>query len=402
MYTIEFSIAEHFDDADQSMRQTLTGFSRKTAFNVVMMSWNTMWSDLVRIALYRDGPLVSEIGTTWLDTLVSMEALRPFAPSEISLLGGAAAYLPVSVQSGMLVGRPEVWGMPWLADTRVIYYWRDMLEKARVQESGAFSSIERMEDTLQRLRASGIATPWAVATTHVRDVIYNITPWVRGQNGDFVSESGQQLLIQQPAALRGMTAYFQLYRLMPGWPEVIIGVPAAELFRQRQVVAILCGPWLVRDVQLADDSASAVAERIGIAAPPGPAFVGGTDLVMWKHGVREDELVSIELLRYLLTGNKALRFCQLTGLLPARLDLLAHPFYANCPHFRQMVDILKQGRTHPRISSWGLIEERLSRALDRIQLELRTNPAQDVATLLASQIMPMAERLAMTLESDKR
>lgn len=402
MHTIEFSVAEHFENADQLMQQTLAGFGRKTAIKVLMMSWDTMWSDLVRIALYKDGPMVSEVGTTWLDTLVSMEALRPFTPPEISLFGKATAYLPASAQSGMLIGRKEVWGMPWLADTRVIYYWRDMLEKAQVTETGAFSSIERMEDTLQRLRSSGVATPWAVATAHVRDVIYNITSWVWGQNGDFVSEGGQQLLIQQPAALRGMTAYFQLYRLMPGWPEVIIGIPAVELFRQRQVAALLDGPWLVRDMQLAGVPTPAIAERIGIAAPPGPPFVGGTDLVVWKHGIHEDELASVELLRYLLTSDKVLQFCQLTGLLPTRLELLAHPFYADHPHFRQMVDILKQGRTHPRISSWGLIEERLTRTLAHVQQELRTNPSQNVTALLASQIDPMVERLMVTLETTKR
>jgi multiple sugar transport system substrate-binding protein len=380
----------------------VTGFSRKTAFNVIMMSWNTLWSDLVRMALYRDGPIVSEIGTTWLDTLVSMEGLRPFTPAEISILGNAAAYLPAAAQCGTLMGRPEIWGLPWLVDTRVIYYWRDLLEKAQVEEAGAFSSSERMADTLHRLRASGNATPWAVATAHVRDVIYNITPWVRGRGGDFVSDNGRQLLIQQLPALQGLTAYFELYRFMPGWPEVIIGVPAIERFRQRQVAAILGGPWLLRDMQLTGDEVSAETKPIGIAAPPGPPFVGGTDLVMWKHGIREDELAGIELLHYLFTSDNVLPFCQLTGLLPSRLDLLAHPFYADNPYFRQMIDVLAQGRTHPRVLSWGLIEERLTRTLVRVEQELRANPAQDVAALLARLIEPMVERLEVTLETTRR
>jgi len=221
---------------------------------------------------------------------------------------------------------------------------------------------------------------------------------VRAEHGDFVSENGRQLLIQQPAALHGMAAYFQLYRFMPGWPEVSMGLPAAELFQQRQVAAILCGPWLMSTLQLDNEPTSTLAQQIGIAAPPGPAFVGGTDLVMWKHGTREDEAVGLELLRYLLGGDKALRFCQLTGLLPARLDLLAQPFYAHNAHFCQIVDVLKQGRTHPRLSMWGLIEERLSGVFTRVQQELCTHPQQDVAALLASQIMPIAERLAVTLE----
>jgi hypothetical protein len=326
-----------------------------------------------------------------------MEALRPFTLPEISLW--ELPFTAAAAQSGMLVGRPEVWGYPgW--SIRASFTGTTAGEGTR-SESGAFVPIERMADTLQRLLQRHRHAR-AVATTHVRDVIYNVTPWVRGQSGDFVSEGGQQLLIQQLAALHGMAAYFQLYRFMPGWPEVIIGIPAVELFRQRQVAAILGGPWLMRDMQLAGDPVPALAGQIGIAAPPGPAFVGGTDLVMWKHGIREDELASVDLLHYLFTGDKVLRFCQLTGLLPTRLELLAHPFYADNSHFQQMVDILARGRTHPRVSSWGLIEERLSRTLVRVEQELRTNPAQDVAALLARLIEPMAERLAVTLEVNGR
>jgi multiple sugar transport system substrate-binding protein len=402
MHTIEFSIAEHFADADQLLQQILFGSSHRAAIHVADIPWNTMWSDLVRIALYKDGPVVSEVGTTWLDTLVSMEALRPFTSREISLFGTAANCLPMSVQSGMLIGSPEVWGVPWLADTRAIFYWRDMLEDARIDETGAFNSIGRMEDTLQRLRSNGIATPWAVATGNVRDVIYNITAWVRGQNGDFVSEDGKQLLVHQPEALRGMSAYFQLYRFMPGWPEVVIGPPAIELFRQRQVAALIGPPWLVREMHLAEDPAPAAAAQIGVAPPPGPAFVGGSDLVAWQHATHEDELAISDALRYLFTTDKVLPYCQRTGLLPVRLDLLAHPFYADNPHHQRLIEILKQGRTHPRISSWGLLEERLTKTLVRVEQELRSQPDQDVAALLASQIEPMAERLAMTLGASPR
>jgi multiple sugar transport system substrate-binding protein len=402
MHTIEFSIAEAFAGVDQLLQQILLGSRHKAAVHMAAIPWDTMWNDLVRFAMYKGGPVVSEAGTTWLDALVSMEGLRPFTAQEISLFGAATNCLPVSVQSGMLIGRPEVWGVPWMADTRAIYYWRDMLADAGVDEAGAFSSIEQMEDTLQRLCSHGIATPWAVATINKRDLIYNITAWVRGLNGDFVSEDGQRLLVQQPETLRGMSAYFQIYRFMPGWPEVVIGAPAIELFRERRVAALLGGPWLVRDMHLADDPAPAVAEQISVAGPPGPAFVGGSDLVVWQHATHEDELTIDEALRHLFTTDKMLAYYQQTGMLPVRLDLLAQPFYANNHHYQRLIEILKQGRTHPRIAAWGLVEERLTAALVRVEQELRRQPDLDVAALLASQVEPMAERLVMILDASAR
>jgi multiple sugar transport system substrate-binding protein len=402
MHTIEFSIAEAFAGVDQLLEQILLGSSHRAAVHMAAISWDTMWNELVRFAMYKGGPVVSEAGTTWLDALVSMEGLRPFTAQETSLFGTATNCLPVSVQSGVLIGRPEVWGVPWMADTRVIYYWRDMLADAGVDEAGAFRSIEQMEDTLQRLRSNGIATPWAVATINKRDLVYNVTAWVRGLNGDFVSEDGKQLLVHQPEALRGMSAYFQLYRFMPGWPEVVIGAPAIDLFRERRVAALLGGPWLVRDMHLADNPAPAEAEQISVAAPPGPAFVGGSDLVVWQHATHEDKPAIDDALRYLFTTDKVLPYYQLTGMLPVRLDLLAQPFYANNHHYQRLIEILKQGRTHPRIAAWGLVEERLTSALVRVEQELRSHPDQDIAALLASQIEPMAERLVMILGTGAR
>ena len=51
---------------------------------------------------------------------------------ELNVLGGSAAFLPSSWQSSIVLGEKEVCAVPWLADTRLIYYRRDLLDKAGV------------------------------------------------------------------------------------------------------------------------------------------------------------------------------------------------------------------------------------------------------------------------------
>src|SRR5258708_12566230 len=58
------------------------------------MSWDVAWGDLVRVALYGDGPDVSEIGSTWLGDFVAMNALHPFHPSNIHALTAASPFFP--------------------------------------------------------------------------------------------------------------------------------------------------------------------------------------------------------------------------------------------------------------------------------------------------------------------
>jgi len=48
------------------------------------------------------------------------------------MLGVSAAFLPSSLQSSTALGERDVCAVPWLADTRLIYYRRDLLDKADV------------------------------------------------------------------------------------------------------------------------------------------------------------------------------------------------------------------------------------------------------------------------------
>ena len=140
----------------------------------------------------------------------------------------------------------QLWAVPWLSDTRVIFYWRDMFEHAGIDEAGAFQSFERMDETLARLQSHGIATPWAVTTRRTANTLYNISSWVWGAGGDFMSADGKRMLVAEPEARAGMTHYYSLYRYMPQHSEPMDGIATFELFLNQNVAAIVSGPWFLK------------------------------------------------------------------------------------------------------------------------------------------------------------
>jgi multiple sugar transport system substrate-binding protein len=187
--------------------ESLTSLLERSELNCHMqgMAWEDAWGKLARIALYRSGPDVSEVGTTWLDALVSAGAVRPFTAHEVELLGGADAFLPVIWQT---VSPPpwqrQVWAIPWRADTRVIFYWRDMLEQAGVDEEGAFQTTERVEETMQCLQDSGIPVPWGIWGLELFMGLHNAASWIWARGGDFVSADGRQVLLDRPETCEGL------------------------------------------------------------------------------------------------------------------------------------------------------------------------------------------------------
>jgi hypothetical protein len=42
---------------------------------------------LVNVGIYRRGADIAELGTTWLESLMAMNVLRPFTANEINRLG---------------------------------------------------------------------------------------------------------------------------------------------------------------------------------------------------------------------------------------------------------------------------------------------------------------------------
>lgn len=81
--------------------ETLSSMLRRSGFACRLeasMTWSQAWQKLSKIARYKAGPDVSQIGTTWLDSFVTAGAVRPFADQEVEEIGGQAVFLPVSWQ----------------------------------------------------------------------------------------------------------------------------------------------------------------------------------------------------------------------------------------------------------------------------------------------------------------
>jgi multiple sugar transport system substrate-binding protein len=141
MEELELSIMARGRDPAGDLQPFLDQFAAlyRCRVRVKVLPWETAWADLVKVALYSSGPDVSEVGMNWVGNLVAMDSLRPFHMAELDAVGGASAFLESAWKSGWMMGDKRLWAVPWLADTRVIYYRRDLLERAGVDETTAAS-----------------------------------------------------------------------------------------------------------------------------------------------------------------------------------------------------------------------------------------------------------------------
>jgi multiple sugar transport system substrate-binding protein len=356
-----------------------------------LLTWDIAWSDLVKVALYGDGPDVSEIGSTWLGDLVAMNALRPFAEQELAALGKPSDFLPSAWNGGRVANQAQMWAIPWFTGARLLFYRRHLLERAGVDERTAFTTAGQFDETLSRLQAGGAQVPWTVPTGHTHTTLLNVASWVWGAGGDFVTPDGKRTLFTQPPARAGLRAYFALGRFLAPSVRHLNGLEPDEQFLSDQETAVtITGPWLFAAV-----SQRSLADQVGVALPPGPSFVGGSCVVVWKH-TRQTE-AALQLIHFLTRTPTQVTYPRRLGLLPARLDALEAPPFSTDPLWQLAITGIRTGRSVPITRSWGLMEDRLTRELTALWADVLADPALDLEAAIGKRLEPLAMRLDLVL-----
>ncbi len=348
------------------------------------LTWENAWTELTRSSIYQHGFDVSEIGTTWLSDFVSMNSLREFGPADLESLGGAGAFLEPLWKSTSLAGKPQTWAVPWLADTRFLYYRQDLLDRAGLQAEEAFASHPALLLALEKLAGTGVKSPLVLPTTKTRMTLHNAAAWVWGANGSFASEDGTKALFGSPQAVGALSRYFELGKfLAPDYHE-LNDTQSDALFWQGNAAVTISGPWL----RLANPE---VMHKAAITFPPGVPFIGGSNLVIWRHSQSYRE--ALELVRF-LTSKNAQEFYFSKGVLwPSRLDVLESNALSADPIRAFIVRGLQTGRSFRLIHLWGLIEERLTNTLEHIWRNIFADPKGDVYAIVKQQIGPLVKSI---------
>ncbi len=386
---IEFSV---MTSSAAGIQPLLDRFEAESDIHVRLrlMSWDTAWSALIKIALYSDGPDISEIGTTWLGDLVAMNALYAFGDRDIESLGRAAAFLPSAWQSAKLAGQPQVWAIPWVTGARLLFFRRHLLTQAGIEERTAFQNAEHFDETLKRLNAYGVSVPWTIPTGLTHTTMHNIASWVWGMGGDFVTPDGTRTLFSRSEARSGLRSYFALGRFLAPTVQRLNGLePDVQFLQNPDVALTMTGAWLF------DQASPELRGRIGVGLPPGPPFVGGSHLVIWKRTDKSE--LALKLIRFLTQPVAQIEHTQNVGLLPSRLDALAAPPFSTDPMWQIAARGLKTGRSFPVTRSWGLMEDRLSTEFGALWNEVLTDPSLDLDATIEKRLDPLAKRLDLVL-----
>ncbi|MFZ6031209.1 MAG: extracellular solute-binding protein [Chloroflexota bacterium] len=360
--------------------------------NVDRMNWSDAWPNLLNYAIHGGGPHISQIGAIWTSSLVAMNVLRPITPREIVDLGGEDVFYPCAWQNALAASGPGYWAVPFTTFAYVILYRRDLLQKAGVDEQQAFVSAEAMCQTLERLKAAGIDSPLILPSGNpYRARVHCAASWVWGAGGEFVKD--KEVLFDRPEALRGLKAFFDLYRYLSPADHGVSYAECGRRVTRGQAAVTITGIhlWTSDPQEL---------EQLGTAPVPGIPWVGGSNLVIWNETKADMGLnrTAFQLIMHLTSRAAQAQYAQAhSGHAPARADALQDVPYA-IPSLIQTVDTsVRTGRAYRPALIWVRMLNDLSRSFDRVTMEILSHPEQDLTDVLTRPIEHLAGRFRLML-----
>ena len=361
------------------------GFSH---VNVSFKNWDSAWSDMMTTGKRSALPSVSEVGTSWVPDLARMDALEAVPPALMGAVGGEKDYVSQSWKSCFLSGKSQMWAVPWVCGSRVLYYRQDLLSRANINPDTAFASPNAMLDAVINLREAGVARPWITSNVTSLNTLHLISTWIWAAGGDFISPDGRRLLFAEPQVIDSMATFFRMGRYM-GPPQEYSYENAIELFWRGDAAITMDGTWIY-DAQKATANLE-VLDNLGVALAPGPAWVGGSNLAVLESA--RDRETAWDLLLFLAEPDSVLTMFKLTGLAPAKLSLLNSREVLQRAFGPILNRAMETGRSPQNHRFSGMIEDNLHYAFGLVWAEMLKSPNKNPREILVNYLVPLKERL---------
>jgi len=386
----------------QPLRTLLAAFERENGLQISMrrVGWDRAWQTLLMEAVEGKGPHVSQVGSTWVATMAMLDALRFFTKEDLFGLGGSSRFLPSAWESVKLADRHEVWAIPWSIYTFVLYYRRDLLERADVDPAAAFATPAAMRETFTALSRNGIA-PWAFPSLHpYADLVHIASSWARASGGDFMSANGREPLFARPEASTGLMDFFELFPFIPPSLRGLNVEACTNAFARSDAAVLVGGVEIGNELMESPYASQEMRENVAVTTLPGVPWIGGDHLVIWKNVLANvaQERSALDLVSYLSKRETQIDLYKLENILPARLDAydeLTFPLNTTSPTIET---ILKNGRPHPALRLWRRIEAFLDEMLLDIGTSVLRQPTGSPSDISMQMLEEYERKLAAVLK----
>ena len=349
-------------DSSKNFEKLIAPFVKSSGqkVDVVAIPWDSIDQKLTTSVASNTGPDVVEIGLSKLRTFADSGALLNLTDKLAAYPDLAASKFADGVGGAATAVNGKIVSVPWVSDTRVLFYRSDILSA---------SGIDKPPATWDELRADAKT----LSERGPGQYGYYIPQWDNALpvemtwdfGGDVVNSKGE-LDFDTSAFHKAVDLYTGLYADK--------SVPTNSDFDQTQGFVSGVAPMLVSGPYLAASINAAAPQLAGKwsvttlpSAKKGTSLFAGSNIGIFKNS--KHQTGSLKLLDYLAKPSTQLSWYKINGTLPTVKAALNDPSFSSDPLVKVYTKQLADAKVIPLVSNWdGGVGSNLLKALNSIAL----------------------------------
>ncbi len=331
------------------------------------LTWANGHEKIVVAFASNSAPDVLELGSDWVPEFSSQNVLLDLTSAVDSIRGRYRMWEPATLEE-------KIFAFPWLLDTRVLFYNKDLMKKAGLNPDHPPQTWEELLGYAKKVNQPQRGIYGFGVNSAERHVLYKkFLPFLWGNGGRILSDDNAISLINSKEVKDALNFYIELskYGLLDTQRRL------GEAFLQGKIGFLISGGWLLRDIQKHNP-----ALNFGVTLMPKPeinrgtpaSFAGGEFLVINQQSKHPQE--ALKLVRFLTRLDNCLELCKAIGT-PSPSDTAAvfDSYYQNDPHLKIFQEQLKYAFSPPATPKWVYIEEKIEKAIEEAMYKRKT-PSQ--------------------------
>jgi multiple sugar transport system substrate-binding protein len=349
-------------DSGTNFKKLIAPFTKSTGITVkvVAIPWGNVSQKLTTAVASGSGPDVVQVGLSSLRTFADAGALMDLGKKLSGYPNLVATKFEAGVSGKATAIKGKLVSVPWIADTRVLFYRSDILSAAGINRAPKTWTELRADAKILTARGTG---KYGYYIPQWDNALPIELTWAAG--GDVINRAGK-VQLNTPAFRAAVDLYTGLYADKT--------VPTNSDFDQTQgfisgiAPMLISGPYLAQAIKT---SAPDLAGKWNVAVLPtektNTSLFAGSNLGIW-HNTKKPK-GSLKLLDFLSMPTTQLRWYAIDGSLPTVKAALANSKFTSDPLVKVYTQQLKNAKLLPLISNYdGGLGTDILKALNSIAL----------------------------------
>jgi ABC-type sugar transport system permease subunit/ABC-type glycerol-3-phosphate transport system substrate-binding protein len=351
----EFSVGEEL------MRSLLDKFQKQNPeieVKLQQLSWDYGFDKIVLSVAANNAPDICELGTDWVPKFSSSGVLLDITDQMADIKDKYLLWDPVIYDN-------RIYGAPWLAGTRVLFYNRDLFFKAGLDPDKPPQTWDELLFAAKKIKELAADTyGFGIFAAEPYAPWQEFLPFAWSNSGDVLSSDMSASVLNSPAVVEAMEFYQRLkpYSMVDRQPQINM------LFAKGRVGMQISGFWnftLIPRQNPALNFAVALLPKPSNAKGFSAAFAGGEIFVVLKNSKHPKE--AVKLIKFLMEEENTLEIVKVQhNVVPTYKASINHPYYQTHPNERIFFQQMLTAVAPPNHPNWVAIQEEVTAAIENV------------------------------------